>query len=579
MKKKLSLTVKRWMLIVTATIVAVMLVAQVLSQSFFTGYVEDIYETNIGLTASRIASEINTTFTNMNTAVDTIAEDSATKEYAATEDSEERYGKAFNNLRPLVQIATQNLGFHKLVVLDSTGAWYRFTGPLSLTAGNKLKSSLQTESTEMANSVIELDGESFYCTTKAITTIDYSQNQIKFLGMVAAMTSVEATRDTLISYGEQDKFFIALHNYDHVLISNDEDMDNLAVTHLYETPDLYIHEEEILAGSLGVFISIPYSEIFPQRTALLIVFFSVGLLALILILVLLLFVNRIIIRPFTHVIDETRQLGDHNPSTRLTKTNVTHVDLLVQSINAMLDRLDDSSRRIIETQQSLYELEISQREVQMYLLRNQINRHFLYNSLASVRSLADRGENEKVKEIAGGIAQLLRYTTSKKQEVNIFDEMEIVSNYVNIQNIRFENRLHFEIDVDDRLCGYKILKLLIQPLVENSLIHGLEPKHTEDCTLWLRGHLLPDSIRIEVTDNGLGIPEEKMKKIQWNIEHYEEIDVHGDIEGIALVNVQKRMAMGYGPQYGLHIDSIEGEYTRAVMTLPLVPDQDMDGDI
>lgn len=573
MKKKLSLTVKRWMLIVTATIVAVMLVAQILSQSFFTGYVEDIYETNIGLTASRIASEINATFTNMNTAVNTIADDRFTKDYAATEDSEERYAKAYGNVRTLVQIATQNLGFHNLVVLDQTGAWYRFKGSLSQTAGNKLKKSLQIDGIDMVNSIVELDGESFYCTTKAITTLEYSQ--VKTVGMVAAMTSVEATRSSLVDYGESGKFTIVLHNFDHVLVSNNEDFDNLPVARLYETADLFIHEEEILAGSLGVFISIPHSEIFPQRTALLIVFFSVGLLALILILALILFVNRIIIRPFTHVIDETRQLGDHNPSTRLTKTNVTHVDLLVQSINAMLDRLDDSSRRIIETQQSLYELEISQREVQMYLLRNQINRHFLYNSLASVRSLADSGENEKVKEIAGGIAQLLRYTTSKVKEVNIFDEMEIVSKYVNIQNIRFDNRLQFEIDVDDRLCGYKILKLLIQPLVENSLIHGLEPKHTEECTLWLKGHLLPDSIRIEVTDNGLGIPEEKMKKIQWNIGHYEEIDVDGDIEGIALVNVQKRIAMGYGPQYGLRIDSIEGQYTRAVMTLPLVPDENM----
>lgn len=572
MKKKLSLTVKRWMLIVTATIVAVMLVAQVLSQSFFTGYVEDIYETNINITASRIASEINTTFTNMNTAVDTIAINNATRDYAATADSEERYAKAFNNVRPLVQIAIQNLGFDKLVILDNTGAFYCFWGTsLPNSAGIELKKIFASNQRDITNSIIEFDGEAFYCTTKPIIP----SGTIGPVGMVAALTSVENTRNTLVDYGEDGKFTIALHDFDHILFSNNAEFESQQVTILYDTPDLFIYEDEIPIGSLGIFISIPYSEIFPQRTALLIVFFSVGLLALILILVLLLFVNRIIIRPFTHVIDETRQLGDHNPSTRLTKTNVTHVDLLVQSINAMLDRLDDSSRRIIETQQSLYELEISQREVQMYLLRNQINRHFLYNSLTSVRSLADRGENEKVKEIAGGIAQLLRYTTSKIKEVNIFDEMEIVSNYVNIQNIRFDNRLHFEIDVDDRLCGYKILKLLIQPLVENSLIHGLEPKHTEECTLWLRGHLLPDSIRIEVTDDGLGIPEDKLKKIQWNIEHYEEIDVDGDIEGIALVNVQKRIAMGYGAEYGLSVDSAEGEYTRAVMTLPLVPDENM----
>jgi two-component system sensor histidine kinase YesM len=207
--------------------------------------------------------------------------------------------------------------------------------------------------------------------------------------------------------------------------------------------------------------------------------------------------------------------------------------------------------------------------MQMYLLRNQINRHFLYNSLISIKTLADYGELEKVKEIAGGIAQLIRYSTSQQQEVSIFDEMEIVLRYVKIQQIRFGDNFTVETDVDDRLCQYGMLKLLVQPLVENAFIHGLEPER-EGGLLHIRGYILDGCALIEVEDNGTGIPPERLERLQKNLREAVTCEIMHGVEGIALINIQKRIQMTYGTQYGLTLCRENG-VTLARLRLPLVP--------
>lgn len=574
MKTKLVSPLTRWLLLVTAIILLVTSVSQIFSQAYFTNYVAKIYEENIEVTVSRITTEINKTFTSMNSAVYDISESRVTKDYASTRDSETRYAKAFENVKPVVDVAIQNKGFDKLVTLDHTGAWYRFdSSKLTSSDGHKLKAFFENSNCrDGASTVMDLDEGIYYCAIRAITNYEPGQYESKIVGYVAALSSIENTRLALKEFGDNGKFTICLYDNDSILISNNPAIDGSKLAYFSENSDLYVNYSEIIPGSLGVLVSIPYDEIFPNKGMLSVMFLIVGSLAFVLIVVLSIFINRIIVKPFSTVIDETAKLGDNNLSVRISKTGVNHVDVLVSSINEMLTRLEDSTRNVIKTQQTLYELELTSRDTQMYLLRNQIDRHFLYNSLSSVSTLADRGESEKVKEIATGIAQLLRYTSSALKEVNIFDELGIVQSYVNIQNIRFDNRMNFEIEVDDNLCNYRILKLLIQPLVENSLIHGLEAKQNGICTLWLKGELLDDHIRIEVRDNGLGIPAEKLEAIKTNIENYNEKNILGRIEGIALVNIQKRLAMEYGPEYRLTIDSVENEFTSVVLTFPKVPD-------
>lgn len=571
-RTRTSISIQKWTYMIIGTITVLMIAVQLLFQNYLVQYVGNIYLTNINAGMESIANDVHETFSKMSGSVEYLAEHQNVKDYARTANTETRYQKAFDNVRPIVEVATQNLNVDQLLISDVTGARFEFlNGNLSQQAWETLQKQVRNPN-DLVNTVINLDGSVYFCTIKPVLVWENSNN--RQVGLVAMRSSVDKLRPVFEEYDDMRDMTILLHNFDTVLVSNRPELEGLPLAELPVSNELLLEREKtILPDSLSVVISIPQSKVFLHRTSFALTFLVIGCFLLLLILLMATFANRLIVRPFTHVIDETSSLGTRDLDRRLTATGVSHVDELVDEINGMLNRLENYSRRVFATQQHLYEMELRQQETQMYLLRNQINRHFLYNSLISIRALADHGETGKVKEVAGGIAQLFRYVTSGVKEVNLFDEMEIVNRYVNIQNIRFDDKVKLELDVDDRLCDYKILRLLLQPLVENALVHGLE-KQTAGCVLTLRGFFSETGIRIEVEDNGKGIPADLLEQIQQNLQEADCSEFHHDLHGIALVNIQKRIHIAYGTEYGLELQSEEGRCTRVALNIPAIPDSE-----
>lgn len=567
-----SFSIRKWMYLIVISICALMLAIQLFTLRYLVRYVESLYLHDMDVIMDGIATDVQKTFAETADSVEYLADHSKIKEYANTEDTETRFYRAFDQVKPIVQISTENLNLDYLLISDITGAWYRFVvGQDYLTSrGREQLNEYVGGIEDLTNTVLILDGTPFFATLKPVTVWE---NSYKRIGTVVALTQINEVRRVFDSYGTAQEMTILLHDGRNILLSNHTELEGLRLDDLPGNQEAMLEKSEnIFPGSLHVMVRIPQSHVFPQRTSLIWILLGTGLLVLLTFLMMAAFVNSLIVRPFTQVIDETSALSDFGIGRRLTKTGVSHVDELVTEINGMLSRLEDSSRRIIATQQNLYEVELRQKEIQMYLLRNQIDRHFLFNSLISLRTLANQGENDKIKEVADGIAQLIRYTTSAAKEVNIFDEMTVVNRYISIQNIRFNNKFSPDIDVDDRLCEYKILRLLIQPLAENALIHGLEKKPSH-CVLTLRGQLTENGVCIEVKDNGVGIPADRLARIQHNIREAGRMEIHSDLEGIALVNIQKRVQMAYGENFGLTLESEEGKYTCARLLLPAVRDE------
>jgi two-component system sensor histidine kinase YesM len=338
---------------------------------------------------------------------------------------------------------------------------------------------------------------------------------------------------------------------------------------LAEAPLQYTRTATILSGALSVTVSLPQRRLFPQRLALLFIFALVGLFAMVLVAMAGLAVNRWIVRPFRHIMGEMAGVGANNLTARLTATGSGDVDGLVRGINGMLDRLEDYSRRVFASQQRLYEAELHHQKMQMCALKSQIDAHFLYNSLLSVTALASQGKVESVDKIAQGIAEMLRYANSPEEEVDVFEEMGIVRTFINIMNIRFRGKFRVTYLVEDELCGCGILKLLLQPLVENALIHGLEEK-AGLCALIIRGRRCPGGLRIEVEDNGAGIPPETLARLRHEMQG-ESLPATDGRHGIALANASRRIRLRYGEPYGIRIESEYRAYTKAVMEIPAVP--------
>ena len=228
--------------------------------------------------------------------------------------------------------------------------------------------------------------------------------------------------------------------------------------------------------------------------------------------------------------------------------------------------------RLIESDQLL---NANKRQAQYLALQNQINPHFLYNTLDSIRSEAMLEGNDTVAEMTEALATFFRYTISKVENmVTLEEELENAKVYFLIQKHRFEDRVNLEIEYDredEFLLRCLLPKLTIQPVVENSIIHGIEHKLGSG-TIRIVLKCTERRLIIEINDDGVGMPPEVLERLnhQLNQPVFESIQLSKDKGGIAIANVNNRIHLIFGEEYGMTVYSTPDVGTDTVIALPLI---------
>ena len=254
------------------------------------------------------------------------------------------------------------------------------------------------------------------------------------------------------------------------------------------------------------------------------------------------------------------------------------VGSLARSFNCMLDEIERLVKKQDETIQELKrerdfvaEVQKQKRKAELKALQAQINPHFLYNTLNAITwQAADKGE-EEISILSSSLGRFFRISLSKGEEViSLREEIEHVTSYLEIQSIRYGEKLNYDVEVDSSLMEYKVLKLILQPLAENSIYHGIKEK-AQAGWIHIRAQLIHidegnDRLQISVWDNGLGIACDMLKKINYSLANGET----NSADGYGIFNVNERIRLYYGEQYGLLYESEEGEWTKAILTLPAV---------
>jgi two-component system sensor histidine kinase YesM len=206
------------------------------------------------------------------------------------------------------------------------------------------------------------------------------------------------------------------------------------------------------------------------------------------------------------------------------------------------------------------------KEAELKALKNQIDAHFLYNTLENIRMMAEIEENFTVSDSLARLGDMMRYNMKwEKEYVTIAEEISHIKNYIALMAIRYENNINFKVEIDNNLMENQILKMTLQPLVENSLKHGLCKKLLkEDGMIIISAKADEDFVYISIEDNGCGISEEKLREIN---EYLNNSRIE-DKNGLGIKNVNERIKLFYGEKYGISIISEEKYFTKILIKLP-----------
>lgn len=263
-----------------------------------------------------------------------------------------------------------------------------------------------------------------------------------------------------------------------------------------------------------------------------------------------------------HKVDQFIREATLDQSRRMEEIRTDEIGNVVHSLNHLLDEKARMEREILQAQQRAYEAELSEKQLQILAYRNQINPHFLYNTFECVRSMAMYYGVDDIAEITMALSNLFRFAAKGSSIVPLREEIDYVKEYATIIDFRFMGKIEVDVDVSESLLDKPITKLILQPLVENAVFHGLE-KQLDGGTVQVS--VLPeagDRIRICVEDDGCGIEPERLEAIRATLE------VQGNSKGIGLSNIYQRLNLFYGSDVIFEIDSEQDKGTRITVVIP-----------
>lgn len=301
---------------------------------------------------------------------------------------------------------------------------------------------------------------------------------------------------------------------------------------------------------------VPYKSVMAETMAI----SGVMILAVaITLIVTLLLLNRIltgVVKPLKKLEKYMVQVNPDNMDQRMEILTDDEIGHLSMKFNQMMDRIRNLKEQVIEEQED-------KRKYELQALQAQINPHFLYNTLDSIIWMAETNDSNIV-AMTEALAKLFRISLNKgNEEISLERELEHVKNYLIIQSMRYADKFTYEISAEPGVERCRTIKLILQPIVENCIYHGIKKKRGTG-KITIRAYRREQNLIIEVSDDGCGMPEEICRKIL--SDEIESENISGS--GIGVKNVNERIQLRFGKKYGLSYSSEEGVGTTVTYVLP-----------
>lgn len=318
----------------------------------------------------------------------------------------------------------------------------------------------------------------------------------------------------------------------------------------------------VIAGALVRYSSIEEQQILQYMLFTMMVF-------IVTLLILFEFFRNKISIPMNLIRKDLEQVGQYGLNKRMRAYDSEEINHIASWVNSMLDRLKISTEENISTQQKLFETEISKKQAELYSLRNQINPHFLYNTLQCMRGIAIENDVPDLADMATALFDIFRYSIKGGNWTNIQKELHIARQYLSVFEFRYEGNFEFHIQADDAVMELSILKMTLQPIIENSIQHGFS-NHQGKMRIDVSVFMEDDFVVIRITDNGGGIAPDRLDEVRRMLARKSDSHLESSaVNSYGLDNINRRMYLTFGEKYSLMIDSL-AQGTQVCIKFPAV---------
>jgi len=266
-----------------------------------------------------------------------------------------------------------------------------------------------------------------------------------------------------------------------------------------------------------------------------------------------------IITPLHTVVEGMKEMEEGNLTVHVEPAGQSEIRTMIHSFNRMVRELKASIEENEQVQQKKHQAEVR-------ALQSQINPHFLVNTLNSIRFMAQVSKFDGIRKMAEALIKIL--SCSFRESISFYtvrEELDVLDSYIYLMKIRYSDGFEVVYDIDETCLDCKVPRLILQPIVENSIVHGLAEKEDDIGHLTVRLKASGDSLIFTVEDDGRGMTEEEIRQLLTPRERAE-----GDNTSIGVENVLSRLKLNFGSRYGIRMESQPGQYTKTILTIPLM---------
>lgn len=311
---------------------------------------------------------------------------------------------------------------------------------------------------------------------------------------------------------------------------------------------------------------VPFKELFAQSNQM----FSISIgICLSFLVFMTIFESRMLQNPMgriAHLISGMNEVRKENFQQIENVYPDDEIGQMIESFNRMSSTINKLINENYRYNLKMQDLEIRNREAELNMLHRQLSPHFLFNTLESIRMKLVRNNSSDAQQMIKDLSKLLRVSLYEtRKEISLAEDLMFVESYISIQQRRFYERLNVSVDIPNELQNCIVPKFILQPLVENAIIHGLEPKK-EGGTVIIKAYKENDGLLLCIKDDGIGIEPERLSMLQYKLQGCVEGYLYS---GIGIYNIHDRILLEYGNPYGVSLESQEGLGTKVSIYLPL----------